>query len=438
VGGIFEADEWRSATVVEVSASEGAIAVRVHVLHDGKQLYVAFQTTTNPNGELVMPEVLVDPDSAKSVDWAPDDWWFHVSTQNCDAQGSYDDYTRCGLTRPRWLGRPNFAPDPHSIPLDAIEICPPLSMVPLAPGSPFGLALTVNAWPSEARGYWPDSASIVSPATWGDAVLSAKAVERIALDSDRDGNVEVYAMNADGSDVARITDHPAEDEGASWSPDGARLAFVSSRSGSFALWLMNADGSGPRALTQTPHLEGQPNWSPDGSRIAFVSFADGDAEICVVNADGTGFRQLTWNGCGDFEPVWLPDGEHIGWASDASGSANLYVMRDDGTDIVQLTDTPANSGYPHWSPDGARVVFCSDRSGNWEIYSMNADGTDVERLTSTDAFNGAPNWSPDGTRIAFESDRDGDREIYVMNADGSDVRQLTNNDAEDRRPSWRP
>lgn len=440
IDGIFGPAEWEGSATVQMEAGRGTIEVHVHLVHDGQQLYLAFEYVENPGGELVIPEILIDSDNGKLPTWQVGDWWFHVSAQDCDAQGTYDDYSRahCGIRRALWTGMPNFAPDPYSVPLPAIEVQIARSMVPLSTGAAFGLSLTVYAWPSDTRGYWPDGASIASPATWGEAVLSERAVERIAFDSDRDGNVEASAMNADGSDVARLTDHPAEDEGAAWSPDGTRLAFASSRSGSFDLWLMNADGSGPRALTQTPHLEGQPSWSPDGSRIAFVSFADGDAEICVVDADGTGFRQLTRNGCGDFEPVWLSDGEHIGWASDGSGSANLYVMCNDGTQVVQITDTVANNTYPHWSPDGARVVFCSDRSGNWEIYSMNADGTDVTRLTSTDAFNGAPKWSPDGTRIAFESDRDGDREIYIMDADGTNVRQLTDNQAQDRRPNWRP
>ena len=435
IDGIFGPAEWEGSATVQMEAGHGTIEVHVHLVHDGQQLYLAFEYVKNPRNEHIYPEILVSPNALRTAEWDKDDWWFHVSGTNCDAHGGYDDYSRCEPTRPLWLGRPNYRAGSR---VCATEIRIPLSMVGIEPEAAFGFALSVWCAPSEARGYWPDSASIGSPATWGEAVLSAMAVERIAFDSDRDGNVEVYAMNADGSDVARTTDHRAEDEGASWSPDGARLAFVSSRSGSFDLWLMNADGSEPHAILQTPHLEGQPSWSPDGSRIVFVSFADGDAEICVVNADGTGFRQLTRNGCGDFEPVWLPDGEHIGWASDASGSANIYVMRDDGTEVVQLTDTPANNTHPHWSPDGTRVVFCSDRSGNWEIYSMNADGTDVARLTSTDAFNGAPTWSPDGTQIAFESDRDGDREIYVMNADGTNVRQLTDNQAQDRRPNWRP
>jgi hypothetical protein len=252
----------------------------------------------------------------------------------------------------------------------------------------------------------------------------------IAFDSDRDGNVEIYAASSDGSGVTRLTDRAGDDLAPAWSPDGSSIAF-STATHSYVMELDTGE------LRQLPR-SGQLNWSPDGTRLVYVSFPDGDAEIFVMDADGGNARQLTHNDCGDFEPVWLPDGDHIGWSSQLHGNADIFVMDAEGGSLERLTDDEAHDAYPHWSPDGSRVVFCSDRAGNWEIYAMNADGTDVERLTFTDAFNGAPKWSPDGTRIAFESNRDGDSEIYVMNADGSDVRKLTDNDAEDRRPSWRP
>jgi hypothetical protein len=68
---------------------------------------------------------------------------------------------------------PNFQPDPRSVALPAIEVQIPLSMVPLSTGLVFGLSLTVNSWPGDTRGYWPEGADIKSPATWGEAILVA-------------------------------------------------------------------------------------------------------------------------------------------------------------------------------------------------------------------------------------------------------------------------
>ena len=71
----------------------------------------------------------------------------------------------------------------------------------------------------------------------------------------------------------------------SWSSDGGRIAFDSLRDGNGEIYVMNADGSGQTRLTDDPGFDGSPSWSPDGSRIAFQSFRDGDAnpEIYVMN-----------------------------------------------------------------------------------------------------------------------------------------------------------
>ena len=173
VDGTFTAAEWYDATTVEFVAAAGAVHVRVHLVHDATRLYIAFEYVENPTGELVIPEILIDPNDGKAAEWQADDWWFHVSAQDCDAQGGFDNYARCGITRPLWSGMPNFQPDPNSVALPAIEVQIPLSMVSLAPGAVFGLSLTVNAWPSDTRGYWPEGAEIKSPATWGEAILAA-------------------------------------------------------------------------------------------------------------------------------------------------------------------------------------------------------------------------------------------------------------------------
>jgi L-ascorbate metabolism protein UlaG (beta-lactamase superfamily) len=193
IDGTFDPLEWLDATTIAFTANAGAIDVRVHLVHDGEELYAAFEYPKYPDGELIMPEILIDADNEKEEDWEDDDWWFHVSAQNCDARGEYDNYGRCGLTRPAWLGRPNFAPGSASAPLDAIEIRIPLGMVGIASGEPFGLALTVDAWPSETRGYWPDDASIESPATWGEAVLVAGSDDASDVST-----IEVRYLGANG------------------------------------------------------------------------------------------------------------------------------------------------------------------------------------------------------------------------------------------------
>ena len=120
------------------------------------------------------------------------------------------------------------------------------------------------------------------------AVGDIASLGRIAFVSGRDGDSEIYVMNADGSGVSRLTDNPGRDWNPRWSPDGGRIAFTSDRDGDSEIYVMNADGSGVSRLTDNSADDHNPSWSPDGGRIAFNSDRDGGWEIYVMNADGSG------------------------------------------------------------------------------------------------------------------------------------------------------
>jgi len=123
--------------------------------------------------------------------------------------------------------------------------------------------------------------------------LDGRGDGTIAFYSDRDGNPEIYVMNADGSDLRRLTDNDATDQAPAWSPDGTQIAFVSDRDGNREIYVMNADGSEPQRLTDNPAYESHPAWSPDGTQIAFISERDGNREIYILDADGSNVQRLT-------------------------------------------------------------------------------------------------------------------------------------------------
>jgi Tol biopolymer transport system component len=261
---------------------------------------------------------------------------------------------------------------------------------------------------------------------------------RIAFETSRTGDFEVFSMNADGTDVINLSENPATDLEPDWSPDGSLIAFVSDRDGNDEIYLMAADGSAQVRLTDDAGSDRSPEWSPDGSMIAFETDRDGNTEVYVMNADGSGQVNLTNDPSEDAHPAWSRDGSRIAFQTDraAGGGNEVYVMNVDGGDPVNLSNNPASDGRPAWSPDDLRIAFSSTRDGNFEIYVMNADGSGQLRLTDDDELDSYPEWSPDGEHLAFRSDRAGNLEVFVMNADGSGPFNRTTHQAVDCHPTW--
>ncbi|CAN5442462.1 hypothetical protein BH18ACI2_BH18ACI2_07710 [soil metagenome] len=240
-----------------------------------------------------------------------------------------------------------------------------------------------------------------------------------------------------------LTNNLATDWHPKYSPDGTRIVFASDRDGNFEIYVMNADGSAPRRLTHNSAEDLTPVWSPDSTKIAFTSKRDGNDEIYVMNADGSDQTNISRHPAADSRPAWSPDGTRLAFVSnrEADGSYDIYVTAANGGEPTRLTDDPHFDGDPAWSPDGSEIAFTTDRDGNFEIYTMAANGTRQTNVSNNPAFDGKPAWSPDGASIAFTSNRDvnpSDFDIYVMDADGRDPRKLTDNNVTDDEPHWSP
>lgn len=244
----------------------------------------------------------------------------------------------------------------------------------------------------------------------------------IAFCSYRDGNGEIYVMNADGSSQTNISNSDSADQEPDWSPDGTKITFSSFPSYSlwhWEIWVINADGSNKTKITENSWFDYAPAWSPDGEKIAFTSKRDGNPEIYVMDADGTNQTRLTYDPHTDSRPDWSPDGKKLVFYSGRSSGDGFWVINADGTNPTMIMPSYYSDYDPTWSPDGKRIAFWSIRGGGvcGDVYVINADGTNEKRLTNNPADDREPAWSPDGKKIAFcsdRSDRDGDRNIYVI------------------------
>ena len=235
-------------------------------------------------------------------------------------------------------------------------------------------------------------------------------------------NIDVFVMAADGTSVRRLTEHPERDNMPAWSPDGTQIAFVSQRDGDIAVWIMDADGGNQRKLTLGRH----PAWSPDGRRIALSRYHEASDEIFVIDTDGANERQLTDNKYFDWFPAWSPDGQRLAFNSERFGGQEL-MMADPGSG-AQVRITVAQHTFeqdPDWSPDGRALAYQGKMN-------FREDGTlDVIFSQRTGKY------KPQGTfdifvvpAVGFDWDDTDEHPIMPIN--------LTNTtDRDEMTPSWR-
>jgi Tol biopolymer transport system component len=279
----------------------------------------------------------------------------------------------------------------------------PSSAAAVVQGTPGRIAFTSGrdgnyeistAWPdgSEPTRLTDNPADDQSPAFSPDAT-------RVAFTSFRDGAEAIYVMNADGSSQTRVSPElngPTQDSVPEWSPDGTQLVFASTRpfGDAWAIWAMNADGSNLHRVTRD--FGYSPSWSPDGTEIAYVGPGE---SIWVVNADGWDPHRVTFSGLPEGDPAWSPSGRQlvIGRYRDdwqTSNARNLFIVDSRGSWEVQLTSGGAFDANASWAPDGSRIVFQRHQGvfgSSRELYTVESGGGVPVQVT-TDGGNGEPDW----------------------------------------------
>jgi Tol biopolymer transport system component len=176
--------------------------------------------------------------------------------------------------------------------------------------------------------------------------------EWIVFTSARDGDLEIYKMRNDGSELTRLTDSPGYDGGPFFSYDGTEIVYRAShpegeeladyqrllaqgliRPSQLDIFVMDADGSNKRQLTDNGRANFGPYFFPDGERIIFSSNLGSETgrefDLWAINVDGTGLEQITYTGDFDGFPMFNSDGTKLIFASNRGNElpreTNLFI-----------------------------------------------------------------------------------------------------------------
>ena len=267
------------------------------------------------------------------------------------------------------------------------------------------------------------------------AMSCRSSLPPVIFTSDRDGNLELYAVDLDSKSERNLTESSGDEFAPVVSPDGSLVAFLSGSGDNIALEVMKVNGTARQRLPTGSGKHRSQRWSPDNGRLAYIVERGPDTLIYVVDIGDTEPTLLT-SISADEVGDWSPDGKWVVFAVSDGSAQGIYTRNPDGVDEFRLSDTPDFS--PAWSPDSKRIAFLSERDDNPELYVMNADGTNQRRLTESDAAEYYISWSPDGKRLVFISDRDGNPEVYVTDFNGVSQDRLTTNAVPDGQPVWSP
>ncbi|HEX4608182.1 MAG TPA: S41 family peptidase, partial [Urbifossiella sp.] len=265
----------------------------------------------------------------------------------------------------------------------------------------------------------------------------------------------------DGGRATRLTDHPAYDHGASFSPDGKSILFASDRGGVEDLYLLEPDDPEHpelakahtfkvKPLTRTPEAESAARFNPKGDRIGFLR----SGKLWTMKPDGSDQKTLV-DVPQVFDFDWSPDGKYVVFARmDGSFASEVYIAPTDGSEPPRNVSRYATyNGEVSWSATGGKIAFIGQRRGTYTPHVLSLlrpaapgapkagpgdiDWDDLhlrgERVTTTSAD--AVSISPNGTQVAFRHSGTGD-DLWVAAAAGGSLTRVTTGNLSPRQIRW--
>lgn len=275
----------------------------------------------------------------------------------------------------------------------------------------------------------------------------------IFASASQNGNLQLYSINADGSDLRAITDDAHWNFAPLISPDRSLIAFMRSAhppsESDVDLYVMLTDGKDMARLTQEgTFYQGRYSWSPDNRRIAYEASIGGNSHIVVVNVDGTNRTIITDDRNNHSRPIWTSNTTVVYESTSVTNSTLVGYLeqRDVSTAVRQkIIDFQKDAGNYILSPNSKSAAFFAYQRNAQDdgfLYSLNSidlrDGRTVKLADGFTYMDPDFSWAPDSSAIAFLGARTGDNvgQIYVVNLNDLEIRKLSYDVQNESKPAW--
>jgi TolB protein len=271
----------------------------------------------------------------------------------------------------------------------------------------------------------------------------------LVFSSNRSGVSQIYLLAAGGDQWRRLAPSETARNWPRFSPDGGQIAFQDWSAGNIDVWLMDADGSDPRALTSDAAHDYLPAWMSSGEAVSFASWRreSGQAfdavHLYLMQVDGSGQRRLLAEPLGTSSGAdFSPDGRQMVFSRAGAQGSALWLAAVDGSDARLLLDDGASNGAARFSPDGEWIAFHAGRGEAASLALIRADGSGQRTLVEGgEAW--YPNWSPDGRWLVYTtraaSGEDGDYDLWALEVGDPQRRiPLVTGPGREAEGQWRP
>ncbi len=232
-----------------------------------------------------------------------------------------------------------------------------------------------------------DGSIVQSPAWAPDASL-------LLFTSYRGGTgPQLWVLSPEQRKPFLVSGRPGLNTSGAYSPDGQSIACTLSRDGNAEIYRLDARGGSPQRLTDSRGIDTSPAWSPTGRAIAFTSDRSGQPQVHVMDADGSNVHRLTYDVSYTDSPAWSPKGDRIAFVTRTGAGFDIWMCRPDGSGATPVVTGGSNEN-PRWSPDGRHLVFTSNRDGSRSLWVSDIDGAEPRKLDTGGRKAFSPAWSP--------------------------------------------